>query len=364
MRREFSAEYRMIPRSDDDVKRLAENTSMDLDPYARGLLLASLRDTRYHELARSAWQSIGERELSPRGFDSALKDMHDLGVREPDPVALAALPLGSWMLSLPFRLRKPYISRDDAEFHILDNPIRKEKIFQVPTVAASSWKGALHATAARWLVPAQQAPDRDVLFRRRARLVRLFGSEEYSAATFMDSVIASRLYGAAGRADEIREEFAAYLKREGYLQDNVEGRRGRLEFFPSFFNAVGYEVINPHARDRKVGRNPILFECVPRGTAGRFDLAYVPFGLERAAVAIQANSDFNECFRYAFLMLTAEGFGAKTSSGFGVADRGPLPTSGSLHLRQRQGVARIEITSFDVRTAVDSAKLAFAGVEP
>jgi CRISPR/Cas system CMR subunit Cmr6 (Cas7 group RAMP superfamily) len=361
MKREFHAEYEMRQATAEGVNRLAQNTSMVA--HARGLLLASLRDTRYHEMARSAWQSIGERELSPRGFDSALQTMRDLGVREPDGGALAAMPAGSWLLSLPFRLRKPYISRDDAEFHVLDNPIRKEKVFQVPTVAASSWKGSLHATALRWLVP-RQAADHGGLFRRRARLVRLFGSEEKSAATFLDSLIAGRLYGTTKRAAEIGEEFTAHLKKEGYLQDNVEGRRGRLEFFSSFFNAVGYEVINPHARDRKVGRNPILFECVPRGTAGRFDLAYVPFGAERAAVAQQAASDFDQCFRYAIVMLTAEGFGAKTSSGFGVADRNFLPTPGSLHLRQRTGVVKIEIASFDVKTAVDSAKLAFAGVEP
>ncbi|RZN14591.1 MAG: hypothetical protein EF812_05025, partial [Methanosarcinales archaeon] len=45
------------------------------------------------------------------------------------------LPEYSFTLQFTFTLEKPYISRDEQEFHIIDNPIRKDRVFGLPYVA-------------------------------------------------------------------------------------------------------------------------------------------------------------------------------------------------------------------------------------
>jgi len=57
-----------------------------------------------------------------------------------------SLPFGFWAIQFTFILRKPYMTREDSDFYILDNPIRKDKVFKVPVAAASSWKGLLRWT--------------------------------------------------------------------------------------------------------------------------------------------------------------------------------------------------------------------------
>ncbi|NJO46289.1 MAG: hypothetical protein HC835_12010 [Oscillatoriales cyanobacterium RM2_1_1] len=184
----------------------------------------------------------------------------------PKLCALNYLPSLSFMLRVPFKLQKPYLSKDDRTFHLLDNPVRKDKVFQTPMVASSSWKGALRA--ALWQIDHQEE-DKQV--------IRLFGN---------------------AREDET-------------------GQAGRLYFYPTFFDKIGLEVINPHSRKTGVGKNPILLECVPSDATGDFVLLYVPFGkVQESEVA----EDLKLVAAGVEAMLTVYGFGAKTSSGFGVAE--------------------------------------------
>jgi CRISPR-associated protein Cmr2 len=183
---------------------------------------------------------------------------------------LDRLPSLSFMLCVPFKLRKPYLSKDDRAFHLLDNPIRKDKVFQTPMVASTSWKGALRATL--WQLGHQKDDE---------QIIRLFGD---------------------AREDE-------------------KGQAGRLYFYPTFFGNIDkdkqLEVINPHSRKTGVGKNPILIECVPKDATGQFTLLYVPFGeVKQSEVA----EDLKLVAEGVQAMLTVYGFGAKTSSGFGVAD--------------------------------------------
>jgi CRISPR-associated protein Cmr2 len=205
---------------------------------------------------RDAWQKYLTASPIPNDFHCS-----------PNPSDLHHLPSHSFMLHVPFRLRKPYLSKDDRTFHLLDNSVRKDKVFQTPMIASTSWKGALRA--ALWQLD-HKADDKTI--------VRLFGN---------------------AREDE-------------------KGQAGRLYFYPTFFDKIGLEVINPHDRKTGTGKTgPILLECVPANATGEFVLLYVPFGsvksnevaadLKLAAEGIQA-------------MLTIYGFGAKTSSGFGIAD--------------------------------------------
>lgn len=189
------------------------------------------------------------------------------------------LPDLSFLLRVPFRLRKPYLSKDDGDFYLLDNPVRKEKIFQAPMIAAPGWKGALRA--ALWQL-------------------------------------------------NYREDHAVTVRLLGNPRESEIGQAGRLHFFATFFDKIGLEVINPHSRQSGVGeRGPILMECVPQGTIGTLLLLYVPFGsLDRREIA----QDLEVTVQGVQAMLTTYGFGAKTSSGFGVVEE-QLSGQGKLLIR-------------------------------
>jgi len=156
-------------------------------------------------------------------------------------------------------------------FYIIDNPVRKDKVFKLPMVAPTGWKGALRH--ALWQLG----------HREDKPIRRLFGET---------------------RADNT-------------------GRSGRLHFYPTFFNKIGLEIINPHDRVRRVGKNPILFECVPQDAQGTFTLLYVPFdriGQDDAETRAQVAKDLTLLAKGLQAMFTLYGFGAKTSSGFGLAE--------------------------------------------
>jgi len=150
----------------------------------------------------------------------------------------------------------------------------------------------------------------------RLALARLFGTEknvqvdDQKCESYLDKL------GGEHQARWYRRYVRRYVAANGFFA-------GRLHFFPTFFDQVGLEVINPHDRKTGVGaRGPILIECVPQGTTGEWVLLYVPFGPlaqsedERRA---QVAQDLEVLAQGIQAMLTTYGFGAKTSSGFGVA---------------------------------------------
>jgi len=211
---------------------------------------------------RDAWQKQLTATTIPSDFRFA-----------PDVSGVDYLPSLSFVLHIPFKLQKPYLSQDERDFHLLDNPVRKEKVFQTPMVASTGWKGAL-----------------------RAALWQLGYKEEHEVT----------------------------VRLLGNPRESEEQKAGRLHFFSTFFEQIGLEVINPHDRKTGVGaRGPILMECVPQGTKSELVLLYVPFGpieqdedQKRAEVA----EDLRMVVKGIQAMLTTYGFGAKTSSGFGTAE--------------------------------------------
>ena len=46
-------------------------------------------------------------------------------------------------IEVSFTLETPWYSKDDRPFHVLDNPVRKDRVFGVPFMSAASWKGLL-----------------------------------------------------------------------------------------------------------------------------------------------------------------------------------------------------------------------------
>ncbi len=137
------------------------------------------------------------------------------------------------------------------------------------------WKGALHAATRQmrgYDVPDQEAQDQ--------QMVRLFGNVKGEDATFAN---------------------------------------GSLHFFPAFFDRPGLEVINPHNRVKGVDeRGQILFECAPAGAQGIFTLLCVPRGAQVNDAEIA--NDLAAVASSIRRMLADDGFGTKTSSGFGTAE--------------------------------------------
>ncbi len=226
---------------------------------------------------RSIWQ---ENNRIVDCFEDLVKHWKEGGayykdVFESPKLDLAILPPYSFVIQFLFTLVQPYISRDEQDFYIIDNPVRKDKVFGLPYIAPTSWKGSL-----------------------RSALWRSGKKEEI---------------------DPIRHLFG----NEKETNEQEDFRAGRLFFFPTFFTMKGLEIINPQDRQQRVGTLPIPFETVPRNTEGIFTLLYVPFDLIDEGEEETRKQVAEE------LLLVAEGiqkmfrtygFGAKTSSGFGLAE--------------------------------------------
>lgn len=239
----------------------------------------------------------------------------------------STFPSGTWGLQFTFILHKPYLSRDDTDFHILDNPMKKEWVFKVPYIAPSQWKGALLAAMTRQMVERKDPLSDEDWIERRLQLARLFGNEKE-----------------VGLDDK---KFEAYLDKQRpntamAYREKVRARygdtgffSGRLYFYPTYFDHISLEVINPHDRETGTGKQPIYFECVLTGTDGSFTLLYTPFNRtdeDEQKTREQIAADLELLAQGIQAMMTIYGFGAKTSSGFGVAaDR--LVAEGKLILR-------------------------------
>lgn len=263
-----------IKIADGEIKQAAKEV-VKIEPHLAYLWLKAC-NSKLDEVIRDAWHE----KLTICSIPS---EFHFL----PETSIVDYMPPLSFMLSIPFISRKSYLSKDERDFYLLDNPLRKEKVFQTPMVAATSWKGSLRA--ALWQLGHKQ-DDRVT--------IRLLGNE----------------------------------------RESEDQRAGRLHFFPTFFDKISLEVINPHDRKTGIGaRGPILMECVPQGARGDLILIYVPFGptgqtdkARRAEVA----EDLQVLAKGIREMLTINGFGAKTSSGFGTAED-QLVGEGKLAIRAK-----------------------------
>lgn len=279
-------------------------------------------------LIRSVWQDKLTSEVRP--LPDAFKFV-------PNAEDLNDLPLLSFIIHIPFRLNKPYLSRDDCEFYILENPVKKEWVFKVPYIAPSQWKGALRSAMVRQLVTdLYSTSDEGAFFKKRLQLYRVFGHEKDGTAEYLNRVLAKRRVGPEPQnKTKVERELEATLRKQGYLTDDVEGFQGCTYFFPTFFGKIGLEVINPHNRQSGAGIQPIPFECVSQDTPGTFVLIYVPFnftGHDDDRLRQEVAEDLEALARGVCAMLTTYGFGAKTSSGYGVA-KDKLANTGILAIR-------------------------------
>lgn len=187
---------------------------------------------------------------------------------------LSSLPEYSFFIQFKFKFGKPYISKDENEFYIVDNPIRREKVFNLPYVAPSSWKGSFRSVI-RQLKNEHNSAE---------QIERLFGNER--------------------------------------VNDEKNIQKGSLYFYPTFFTEKSLEMINPHKRDTRTGKNPIYFETVPIDAEGIFSILYIPLNSpieNKIKTRDDLSQDLKTICNGINALFTSYGVGAKTSSGFGTA---------------------------------------------
>ena len=213
----------------------------------------------------------------------------DIIIEEPGKIAndldfnpnFRQLPSPHWLgLQVDFELLTPWYSKDDRIFHVMDNPVRKDRVFGVPFIAASSWKGML-----RWafrmhmkLIGTETEPDEEKRKRARNWELHLFGNEKGEQKDF---------------------------------------HRGALVFYPTWFDRIGFEVINPHRRATRAGTQPIYYEVVPPGAKGTLHLLYAPWpGMKPEAKPEEVLPKLLEAIEK---LLTTYGISAKRTVGWGTA---------------------------------------------
>ncbi|TXD34814.1 hypothetical protein FRC96_12200 [Lujinxingia vulgaris] len=228
-----------------------------------------------------------------------------------DPDSTLTVP-GWFALTVQFTLQTPWYSRDDRPFHVLDNPLRKDRVFGVPFMSAASWKGLL-----RWAC------------RMEAGLLEHLEKHDNLFRGWQDPDWIVHLFGNEKGEDEDFE-------------------RGALAFRPTWFDKVGFEVINPHDRKRRAGKNPIVYEVVPPGTGGMLRLVYLPHPGEAAPT-----DTFKKLFDAIEKLLTVYGISAKRTAGWGLTNELKWELAGL-------GGTKQETTAADACRQVDDVRFAGA----
>src|SRR5579875_2090023 len=185
-----------------------------------------------------------------------------------------------WLaLAADFELLTPWYSKDDRPFHVLDNPVRKDRVFGVPFMSAASWKGLL-----RWACQMQEC------LKRRNK----------SFAECKDHLWIPHLFG-----DEKNED--------------AHFQSGALAFRPTWFSKICFEVINPHSRKTRAGTMPIYYEVVPAGTSGQLRFLYAPLPGTAARDEVEPSKALCKLLCATHALLGTYGISAKRTAGWGTA---------------------------------------------
>jgi CRISPR-associated protein Cmr2 len=249
-------------------------------------------------------------------LDDGLQLIYNSNSNKSVNINILNLPKGSWIIKFKMTLLKSFISNDDTSFYIIDNPVKKDKVFGIPYTSAMSWKGNLRWTMMKiHLEPLINSPEEfaDMRFLHTLLFGSEKGMEEESAgwANYLDNLCQSA-----------KKNYQNKLKEE-FKQEKIPNIKGTLFFYPTFWNEIDMDVINPHNRKTKSGKNPIYYEIIPEGAIGSFRLLYIP--IHYFACKLSDDSFFLKILQDMLNIVVAlkemmliYGFSAKKSCGFGV----------------------------------------------
>lgn len=295
----------------------------------------------------------GSEELSKYLKEYTPRAKNISGIDSQNPSLIKNLPKYSFAIWFKFKLEAPYFSRDDDDFYIIQNPVLKETNFKVPMIRGSGWKGAL-AHAFREVINEANMGEKISL---TESFLRIFGAGSETIKTMEDHIknkvsnpneleraikefILFEL-GLEISIEDLRDttedksrgkdktaDLLELLKKKiedkkrnlnPMLPSEFQSHRGRAIFYPTYFDRLSLEVINPHDRRKRAGTQPIYYEVVPKETEGIFQLVYIPFdGIlkPREELRKEVEKDLKNLLT-AIEKLQDLGIGAKTKLGWG-----------------------------------------------
>ncbi|MEW6140416.1 MAG: RAMP superfamily CRISPR-associated protein [Thermodesulfobacteriota bacterium] len=235
----------------------------------------------------TVWSCRGDKEKN-NARQCYMKRAADLELKLPQELQLEPdhghLPNSTWFgIDVSFTLKSPWYSKDDRPFHVLDNPVRKDHVFGVPFMSSAAWKGLL-----RWAC------------RMKAGLLGHLEAHGTRMDGWKDPPWILHLFGNEKGASE-------------------HFRSGTLVCYPTWFNKVGFEVINPHNRTRRAGMQPIYYEVVPVDTKGRLRLLYAPLPGEIERDRVTPADFIDSLIDSIKALLETYGISAKRTAGWGTA---------------------------------------------
>jgi len=220
----------------------------------------------------------------------------------------------TFAIKTQFKLTAPYYSSEDDDFYIISNPCIKEHVFKVPMVRGSSWKGAL-LNGAREIIKEENKSQKVEYLKS---YFRIFGVGDDSFRNIVDKVDDNSFklfFMTSGLAIDVNSDVKKIF--EQYKKSKAQ--KGRAIFYPTYFDKLSFELINPHNRKTKAGTNPIHYEVVPKDSEGDLQIVYIPFDgvLEKDdTIKEQAKQDL-EFLQKCIKRVAQNGIGAKTKLGWG-----------------------------------------------
>ncbi len=253
----------------------------------------------------------------------------------------------SFILQATINLISPYFSRDDDEFYLIQNPVLKENVFKVPMIRGSGWKGAI-ASAFKDLI--NEETDLKKENKLIQSYIRIFGTGSNEFRELLENI--KRKLKNEGELDmqkvikfflfelglKLTKKDIDSLKDKSEIDSWVEEKliinfhdssedlpsyltihKGRVIFYPTYFDKLSLEIINPHSRKTRAGTNPIHYEVVPKDTNGILQIVYIPFDgvlTDENELKKQIGKDvefLTDCIE----KVSENGVGAKTKLGWG-----------------------------------------------
>ncbi len=251
--------------------------------------------------------------------------------------------------SFKLNLTSPFYTASENKFYSIPNSIAKERPTGIPILKGSSLKGALRQAAVECIedellnknygskfeelvnknedeiLNSEKEDDDKFFFKKRARLVKLFGNEKNARWFTFRSLLATGGIKNASKIEEvlnrISSAFERYLKNKRIIKDE-NTCRGRLIFSDLYFNKVALDVITPLDRKKKTPvSGPIYYEVVPEGSTTTGTIIWFPFDLiAEGAPEEKIEKEWEEdkkILKKAFKKLAEIGIGAKTKAGWG-----------------------------------------------
>lgn len=249
-------------------------------------------------------------------------------------------------------LTSPFFTASENKFYSIDNPIAKERVTGSPLLKGSSLKGALRQTAVDIIeselleknygdklnsytndtdeeIEQIETNNNDrFFFKRRDRLVRLFGNERDIRWFTFKTLLATGGIRDASKIKEVLDKisfaFESYLRKSN-ITDKDGNSKGRLIFEDLHFKKVTLDVITPLDRKKRTPvHGPIYYEVVPKGEVAIGKIIWFPFDLIARGEFEGVEDEWREdkkIIKDAFERLSKKGIGAKTKDGWGRFNR-------------------------------------------